>query len=92
MEKTLQSRAKLEEKAASQTAQVPQQIPMSSIAGVFANKGQTISSTDEATQKESEKEQTDCVEALAREIYSLLRQRLEIERERYGSYYSHSLL
>jgi hypothetical protein len=92
MEKTLQSRAKLEEESASQTAEIPQQIPMSSIAGAFANNGPTISSIDEAAEKKPENKQTDRVEALAREIYSLLRQRLEIEKERYGSYYSHRLL
>ena len=92
MEKTLQSRAKLEEESASQTAEIPQQIPMSSIAGVLANNLPTISSIDKAAEKEPEKKQTDRVEALAREIYSLLRQRLEIEKERYGSYYSHRLL
>jgi predicted Mrr-cat superfamily restriction endonuclease len=42
--------------------------------------------------KKEEKNQNDQVEMLAREIYTLVRQRFEIERERHGSYYDRRLL
>jgi hypothetical protein len=46
--------------------------------------------SNEVSSGENSSQQTDSknLELLAREIYSLLRQRLEIERERRGSYYS----
>ena len=46
-----------------------------------------ISSTNNSSAKEDDRN----LEILAREIYSLLRQRLEIDRERRGSYYSDRL-
>ncbi|MBD2415197.1 hypothetical protein FACHB389_26170 [Nostoc calcicola FACHB-389] len=46
---------------------------------------ETVQSTS-AKQEEDKKDDTADIEALAREIYSRLRQRLEIERERHGGY------
>ena len=46
----------------------------------------------ENNQNQDEQDETDLMEILAREIYHLLRQRLEVERERQGGYYSNRLL
>ncbi|WP_445247275.1 hypothetical protein, partial [Microcoleus sp. OTE_8_concoct_300] len=84
MEKTLQSRTKLEEKAATRNAEPAQTIP-SSYLGVSEKLTQVTETKEE---KKEEEQKTDKVETLAREIYGLLRQRLEIERERHGFYYN----
>ncbi|MEA5566074.1 hypothetical protein, partial [Anabaena sp. UHCC 0399] len=44
--------------------------------------------TEESTNNDSTEEETENLEILAQEIYKLLRQRLEIERERRGNNYS----
>jgi hypothetical protein len=43
---------------------------------------------EEIENRTSSQEEADRLEVLAREIYNLLRQRLEVERERQGQYYS----
>jgi hypothetical protein len=43
---------------------------------------------EEIEERTPSQEETDRLEVLAREIYNLLRQRLEVERERQGQYYS----
>ncbi|MEG3983366.1 hypothetical protein QUA08_21635, partial [Microcoleus sp. T3B2] len=85
MEKALQSRTKLEEKAAPRNAE-PAQTISSSYLGVSEKLTQVTETKEE---KKEEELTTDKVEILAREIYPLLRQRLEIERERHGFYYSY---
>ncbi|MBP0027871.1 MAG: hypothetical protein J7529_05745, partial [Roseofilum sp. Guam] len=44
--------------------------------------------TEMEEEEEKEEDKTDVVELLAREVYGLIRQRLTIEQERYGSFYS----
>jgi hypothetical protein len=43
---------------------------------------------DKEEEEEKEEEKKDVVEFLAREVYGLIRERLAIEQERYGSFYS----
>jgi len=75
----------LAEKAATRKAEPVQAISLPYL-GV-AEKFTQVTETKE--EKKDEEQTTDKVEILAREIYGLLRQRLEIERERHGFYYNH---
>jgi hypothetical protein len=84
---------------------IPQQSGYSNLASSFSQQNsiqrftteqtpaqEDISSTEKPSkQEDSENAESQNLELLAWEIYGLVRQRLEIERERYGNYYSNRL-
>jgi hypothetical protein len=84
---------------------IPQQSGYSNLASSFSQQNSIQRFTTEQTpaqedisltekpskQEDSENAESQNLELLAWEIYGLVRQRLEIERERYGNYYSNRL-
>ncbi|WRH67992.1 MAG: hypothetical protein RSE13_06805 [Planktothrix sp. GU0601_MAG3] len=82
MEKTIQTRLQQEQKTASRKAEPVQTLTPSNI-GMEESRVSLISEVHREETKQAETK-TDQVEVLAREIYGLVRQRFEIERERRG--------
>ncbi|MGL5134741.1 MAG: hypothetical protein ACRC78_19600 [Planktothrix sp.] len=89
MEKTIQTRLQQEQKTASRKAEPVQTLTRSDI-GLEESQVSLISEAKKEETKQAETK-TDQVEILAREIYGLVRQRFEIERERQGSSYDRRL-
>ncbi|SKB15631.1 hypothetical protein PL11201_770001 [Planktothrix sp. PCC 11201] len=89
MEKTIQTRLQQEQKTASRKAEPVQTLTRSNI-GLEDSRVSLISEAQKEETKQAETK-TDQVEVLAREIYCLVRQRFEIERERQGSSYDRRL-
>ncbi|HEY9866386.1 MAG TPA: hypothetical protein V6D21_19600 [Candidatus Obscuribacterales bacterium] len=89
MEKTIQTRLQQEQNTASRKAEPVQTLTRSNI-GLEKSQVSLISEAQKEETKQAETK-TDQVEILAREIYGLVRQRFEIERERQGSSYDRRL-
>ena len=90
MEKTIQTRIQQEQKTASRKAEPVETLTRSNLGLEEHQLSSAIIAQKEETKQAETK--TDQVEVLAREIYGLVRQRFEIERERQGSSYDRRLL
>ncbi|MCB8751163.1 hypothetical protein [Planktothrix agardhii] len=89
MEKTIQTRIQQEQKTASRKAEPVETLTRSNL-GLEYHQSSSASVAQKEETKQAETK-TDQVEVLAREIYGLVRQRFEIERERQGSSYDRRL-
>jgi hypothetical protein len=84
MEESLKQQAQIKSITSSRKGKATERIRATELEAVNAMpvKAEVVKQTEEKSQE------TDYIEVLAREVYLLLRQRIEIDRERTGSYYS----
>ncbi|MBP0035306.1 MAG: hypothetical protein J7524_19380 [Roseofilum sp. Belize BBD 4] len=85
IQESLKARSELKEKVSGRKASAVKPISKDETE-LYEYSENVTTETEEEEEKEEDK--TDVVELLAREVYGLIRQRLTIEQERYGSFYS----